>query len=114
MEEKPLLFKKKGFPTIRVFDKYFEIKAVDYWEFRVFEYAQVKDIIYYDPNKKWWNKLYILTSFTAQIFAKDDPWILKVIKANGGDWDYKISPISDPYFRKVIGIIKNKINKDLK
>lgn len=80
MQEKPLLFERKGFPSIRVFENYFEIKATDYWEYRAFNYSEIKNIIHYNPNEKWWNKLYILTSLTAQIFSKNDDWILKVIK----------------------------------
>lgn len=110
MEEQPLIFEKKGFPSIKLFDEHFEIKAINYWEFRVFKYSEIKEIIHYNPNDKWWNKLYILTSLTAQIFSENDPWTLKVIKNNGGDWTYKTSYESNSDFRKIINLIKTKLN----
>lgn len=29
-------FKIKGYPIIKVYENYFEIKAIDFWEFRKF------------------------------------------------------------------------------
>lgn len=109
MEEEPLIFEEKGFPSIRVFNNHFEIKAIDYWEYRVFEYSEIKEIIHYNPNDKWWNKLYILTSLTAQIFSENDPWILKLIKNNGGNWTYKTSHKPNSDFRKILNLLKTKI-----
>jgi len=109
MYENPLIFEQKGFPSIKVFDKHFEIKAIDYWEFRAFNYSDIKEITHYNPNDKWWNKFYISTSFIAQIFSKNDPWILKVIKINGGDWTYKTSHKPNSDFEKIINRIKIKL-----
>ncbi|SDF27787.1 hypothetical protein [Ulvibacter litoralis] len=110
MEEEPLIFEKKGFPSIKVFNEHFEIKAIDYWEFRTFNYSDIKEITHYNPNDKWWNKLYIMTSLTAQIFSKEDPWILKIIRINGGDWTYKTSYKSNSEFKKIINLIRLKLN----
>lgn len=109
MDKDPLIFEKKGFPSIKVFDKHFEIKAIDYWEYRTFEYSDIKAIKHYNPNSKWWHKIYILTSLTTQIFSESDSWILKVIKNNGGDWTYQTSHKPNSDFSNVINLIKAKI-----
>ena len=109
MEEYPIIFENKGFPSIRIFDEHFEIKAIDFWEFRNFKYSEIKDITHYNPNEKWWNQLYILIFPTAQLFSKNDPWILKIIKNNDGDWTYKTSNESNSDFRKILNLLKTKI-----
>jgi hypothetical protein len=109
MEEYPVIFEKKGFPSIRIFDEHFEIKAIDFWEYRTFKYSETKDITHYNPNEKWWNKFYLMTSPLAQLLSQDDPWILKIIKTNGGDWTYKTSYKSDSDFIKTINLLKAKI-----
>lgn len=110
MEEYPVIFDKKGFPSIKVFEDHFEIKATDFWEYRTFKYSETKDILHYNPNEKWWNQLYLMTSPIAQLFSKNDPWILKIIKTNKGDWTYKTSNKPDSDFRKIINALKAKIN----
>ena len=110
MKNEPLIFEKKGFPIIKIFDNHFEIKAIDYWDFRSFDYSEVKIIKHYNPNDKWWNKFYFQTSWIAQIFSKDDPWILKIKKNNGGEWTYKTTHNPNPEFRKVIELLKMKIS----
>ena len=37
-----IVFEAKGYPIIKVYNDYFEIKAIDYWEFRKFEFNYVK------------------------------------------------------------------------
>ncbi len=110
-ETNPLIFEKKGFPSIKVFDNHFEVKAIDFWEYRIFNFSDVKKINHYNPNDKWWNRIYIRTSWIAQIFSKDDPWILKITKNNGGDWTYKTSHKPDSDFIKVVNLLKMKISK---
>ena len=79
MENESLLLQEKGYPIIKLYEDRFEIKAIDYWNFRTFRYIDIQEIKHYDPNDNWWTKLYMLISFTAQIFSKNDPWILKIM-----------------------------------
>ena len=45
-------FSKKGFPTILVFNNYFEIKGIDQTEFKQFGFEKLVDLKYYNPNER--------------------------------------------------------------
>lgn len=90
METPIYIFKEKGFPIVKVYGHYFEIKAIDYWEFRQFLFKEIKSIEYYNPNDVWYNKLYNSLSYFGLIFSKEDSWKLKIIKKNKGQWKYDI------------------------
>jgi len=109
-EIEPIVFKAKGYPSIKIFENHFEIKAIDFWQYRVFKYSEVKKISHYNPNDKWWNKFFILTSPSIQIFSENDQWVLKIIKTNGGDWSYFTSHKKSSEFNDIIRLIKLKIN----
>ncbi|NJB84209.1 hypothetical protein [Wenyingzhuangia aestuarii] len=109
-EPKKLIFEEKGFPIIIVFEKYFEIKAIDYNNFRKFNYSELKEIKLVDVKNSWWFQLYFLTSIKAQLFSGSDPIDLKIKKKNGGEWQYKASNESNLKFRNII----NEINKRIK
>ena len=110
MKNEVLIFDEKGYPIIKVYDNHFEIKAIDYWDFRTFKFTDIKDLKHFDPNNNWWTKLYMLTSLIAQIFSKNDPWVLKIINKNGGDWTYKTSHKKNSEFNQVIKLLKMKLN----
>ncbi|TVZ14082.1 hypothetical protein JM81_0281 [Maribacter sp. MAR_2009_72] len=109
MQEEPLIFKHKEFPIIKVFDKHFEIKAIDYWEYRTFKYSEIKEISHFNPNDKWWSQLYLLASPINLLFSKNDQWVLNITKINGGDWTYNTSNKYNSNFRKIIDLLKKKI-----
>ena len=96
------IFEKNGFPTIKLYENYFAIKATDYSKFKRFEYSELKELKIVDPKNKWWYKLYISMSMAGRIFSKNDPIKLKVIKSNNGDWEYQASNKYNPEFRKII------------
>lgn len=109
MKDKTLSIEIKGYPVIKTYTDYFEIKAIDYWEYKVFNFSEVKSIKYYDPNNNWWTKIYILTSLTAQIFSKNDLWLLKITKKNGGHWTYKTSPERNLEFNQLVNYLKTRV-----
>ncbi len=108
MTSEKLIFVKKGFPSIKIFESHFEIKAIDYWEYRKFNYSEVKNIKHYNPNNIWYMKLYILSSLAAQIFSDTDSWILKISKINGGNWKYRTSYSNSFDFNEIINLISKK------
>lgn len=109
MNNKPLVLEIKGYPIIKAYTGYFEIKAIDYWEYRTFNFSEVKSIEYYNPNNNWWTKIYMLTSLTAQIFSKNDPWLLKITKKNGGYWTYKTLPKQNIEFNQLVNYLKTRV-----
>ncbi|WP_299443161.1 hypothetical protein [uncultured Aquimarina sp.] len=111
MENEALVLDEKGYPLIKIWTDHVEIKAIDYSEFRTFKYSNIKDIEHYDPNNNWWTKLYMLTSLTAQIFSKNDPWVLKIILKNRGNWTYKTSPKQNSEFSQTIRLLKMKVTE---
>jgi len=42
-----------------------------------------------NPFDDFWYRLYAYTSWAGILFAHTDPITLKVIKPNGGSWNYK-------------------------
>ena len=107
-----LVFEKKGFPSIRIYQDHFKIKSIDYWDYRTFYYSDIKDIIHYDPNDNIWSKIFRCGSHMSFLaFHKSDPWVLKIIKVNGGDWKYKTSYKFNHEFRKAIKEIKTRLSE---
>lgn len=109
MQEDLTTFEEKGFPSIKLFEKHFEKKAIDFWDYRSYKYSDIKEITHFNPNENWWNQLFFLTSPMTQLLSKDDPWHLKIIKTNGGDWVYKTSNKSNPNFRRILILLKTRI-----
>ena len=107
-----LKLEQQGFPVILVFEDHFKIKAIDHWEFRTFKYSEVTRLIHYNPNDKWWRKIYTSLSFTARYFSEDDPHILKVVKNNGGDWKYQTAPGHNSDFSALIEFLNAKCGKE--
>jgi hypothetical protein len=107
------IFESKGFPTIKLYENYFEIKAIDYSKFGKFEYSELKELKLVNPKNKWWYKLYVSTSMPGRIFSKDDPIKLKVIKQNNGDWEYQTSNKYNLEFRKIIKEINARIKNTI-
>jgi hypothetical protein len=105
------IYEEKGFPTIKIFEDHFEIKAIDYWEFKTFRYADIKEVRHYDPLKKWWIQIFFINRHTISYkFSKDSPWTLFIIKNKGANWKYKTSHKRSLEFKQVIKIIRNKLD----
>jgi len=104
-------FKKKGYPIIKVYENYFEIKAIDFWEFRTFEYSDLKELKIVNPFNNWWYRLYVNISWQGRMFAYTDPITLKVMKNNGGSWDYKFPNKQGSGFGKVVSEINERIKQ---
>jgi len=112
MIEEPLTFEKEGCPIIRVHNSFFEVKAIDFWNYRSFEYSEVKEFEYYNPNDKWWNKIFILGTWEALFFEDLEPSIFKVTKTNGGTYKYKCPYKLDKDLKKIIALLKEKIQSE--
>jgi hypothetical protein len=104
-------FKKNGYPEILINETSFDIKAIDYWEFRSFNFNEVKSIDIINPQSTWYNRLYFVLSLTARIFAKDDPLLLRIIKKNEGVWEYNFKSEYNLEFRNTIKFIKEQLSK---
>lgn len=103
-------FHKSGFPSIRLCDEFFEIKAIDYWEFRKFLYSEVVTIKYWKESD---NGNWALFGSIQMIYANTDTFKLKIIKDNGGDWTYETkSKTSDPEFEAILMQIKKRCGID--
>ena len=98
-------FEKKGYPSINIYDNYFEIKAKDYWEFRQFNFKDIASIEYYNSNHKWYNFIFTL-DLLSSYFAYDDDHTLKINLKNKGFWKYNYSYKKDPEF---VSLIKHLI-----
>ncbi len=99
-------FNKKGFPIIRFHDDYFEVKAIDYWEFRSFKYVEVTEIDYYHNKYKWWNNF----SITYFAFSSNEPHKFKVKKENGADWIYDAPRKYSKEFAEVVKELLKRCN----
>jgi len=95
-------FKKPGFPIIRLNEDYFEVKAIDYWDFRSFRYDEVVKIKFYKESDS--SRLWLLQA----IFPALNPHILKFYKKNGGDWEYQSSHEEDKEFLAILTEIEKR------
>ena len=100
-------FRQKGYPTIRIHDTYFEIKAIDFSTFRSFNFNEIKEVKLIDYKKSWWYKL--IYSPLIRAASKNDPINIKVTKRNGGDWKYLTSCKQNIDLQKVIIEINSRI-----
>jgi len=97
-------FNQKGFPIIKLHDDCFEIKAIDYWEYRTFKYSEVIEIDYYSNKDKWWNSLSLLSNF--------EPYKLKIIKENGADWVYDAPRKYSAEFALIVKVLIERCGLD--
>lgn len=75
-------FNQKKFPVLRLHENLFEVKDVDYWEFRQFKFSEVARIEYYDTANSWYG-------YGGGFLSLWAPYHLKITKSNGGDWWYE-------------------------
>ena len=108
--KEPIVFEENGYPIIKVYKDYFEIKAIDYWEFRTFNYSEVKSIEIIDSRKKWYFQLYQILFFNARIFAKDEPVLLRITRKNDGFWDYSAKNEHNSNFNSILKELKKRIS----
>lgn len=82
-------FEQAGFPIIILNEETFDVKAIDFWEFRTFRYNEVKRIKYYKEGEIW---MKYFVGGPGWMHEKFDPFILRIKKTNGGYWDYNCPP----------------------
>ena len=109
---KPIHFKAKEYPEIIVEETHFKIKAIDYWEFRSFNFDEVVSVELINPQKRWYYQLYFIFSLMARIFANEEPLLLRITKKNGGVWDYQYKNEYNASFRTIVKEISKKIEKN--
>lgn len=102
-------FSKNNFPIIEVEETEFRIKAIDYWEFRVFMFYEIESVEVINPQKNWFNQLFNTLSPIARKYATEEPLILRVTKKDQGIWDYKIPNKYDEDFNEIIRLINSKV-----
>lgn len=96
-------FKKPGFPIIKLHEDSFEIKAIDFWEFRTFLYSEVIKIKLYKSDS---SLFFGPISYLA--IQEIEPFKLKIYKENGADWTYEAPAKEDPEFISFINEIKKR------
>jgi hypothetical protein len=89
-------FKKKGLPIVRIKEKSFELKAIDYWEFRTFEYDSITRINYSQNIDKWAGGGLTLLRIWL------DPYEVTIYLKDGESWKYTTKGKYDKDFAKLI------------
>ncbi len=107
--KEPIVFEEDGHPKLRVYEDHFEVKDVDYWEFRSFTYDEVKSVEFVDPRHYWWNQFIMATSILANLFARKGPESIRVKLIKGGDWTYRIMKLPTEELREVVREIRRRI-----
>ena len=104
------LFKKPGFPEIKLFPDKFEIKDRSHWGFRSFDFSEVSKIKYYNPNKNWWTQLLVrFSSIPTRIAYEQNQYrYLRVYKHSGGYWNYPTKNTLDNDFISILKRIGRK------
>lgn len=107
--KEPIVFKTKGYPIIKVYNDYFEIKAIDYWEFRKFEFNKVKKIELYKPSEKISPFTLSVISIFQHLFEKHEPNKLIITLQNDGNWEYLSSNKYNENFNEIIRLLNSKV-----
>ena len=107
--KEPIVFEAKGYPIIKVYNDYFEIKAIDYWEFKKFEFNYVKKIELYKPSENISPITLSIYSIFKHLFEKHEPNKLIITLQNEGNWEYLSSNKYNEDFNKIIRLINSKI-----
>lgn len=107
--KEPIVFEAKGYPIIKVYNDYFEIKAIDYWEFRKFEFNYVMKIELYKPFENISPITLSIYSIFKHLFEKHEPNKLIITLQNEGNWEYLSSNKYNEDFNKIIRLINSKI-----
>lgn len=94
-------FNISGFPVIKVYETYFEVKSVEFTSYRRFNYEEVARIEYYKGGGNWatWPTVHFLQ-------AKFEPYILRIFKKNGGDWEYNAPAKHSKDFEDFISMVR--------
>lgn len=108
-------YDKSDSPKIQLYDNSFLIKGIDNLSFRSFDFNDVKEVRYYDPNNNWWTKIYlILATLRNPIYLKAEKYrFLKIYKTNGGTWNYVMPYKVDLEFINILKLIEKTANKNL-
>jgi hypothetical protein len=100
-------FDDKKFPKIKLLDNHFEIKAIDYWEYRSFNNSNVIEIEY-APVKIWWGLMDKIAPIQRYMWYGKKHCMLKIILKNDVVWDYKVlGEYSTEYARLVGDLIES-------
>ncbi|MCB9187923.1 MAG: hypothetical protein H6599_01445 [Flavobacteriales bacterium] len=108
MKKDPKIFEVKSYPILKIYEEHFEIKALDHWEFRPFQYSSISSIECFNPNSKWYNKIMNYGHFN-RFFEDLEPSILRINLKNGGNWEYKCPFRISNDFRSFLGEISDKL-----
>jgi hypothetical protein len=106
-EPNEIQFDSKLYPIIKLHDDHFEVKAIDYWIFRSFNYSDVLEIEYASV-KIWWGLMDIFFSLTRLMFYGKKYCELKITMINGTIWNYKVLGL---YNQKYATSVKHLIAK---
>ena len=109
MSDHPIIFEEKGHPTIKVFEDKISIKAVDYWDFRDFKFANMKSLELFRPHENSaLGVLYAMTPIWKSYREKDD-YVLRVKLRDGEHWDYNTTYRYSKAFKGLIQDIQNRL-----
>jgi len=104
------LYELDGFPSIKVYENHFEIKAIDYSKYRAIKYQEVKEIKFSNPANNSSIQILKKISGTVNNLSRTSPCILKIVLNNGGDWEYKTTNKTDIDFHKLLRILRGKLS----
>lgn len=96
-------FSKDRFPLIKLHPDCFEIKAIDYWEYRTFNHSEVISVQYFNEGDEWW--FWPIISVMQSRFGS---FKLKIVTKSGSDWVYHTASTYNKEFAAVIDEIKKR------
>ena len=99
------VFEKQGYPSIKFYENHFEIKAIDFWEYRSFKYSNIDKISIYSLRYKIFG-LFTYNHFTPERKVLQE---IKILMKNGSYFKYKTSSVFNQEFEQSLKTIKRKI-----
>lgn len=104
-------FDQKGYPSLRVYDDHFEVKARDYHIYRSFSYRELEKIELIDPKHNFWYRHHTNWTFFGRLFGKYEPLNLRITKKDGGIREYSVHYKHNQAFRAVYAEILSRLRE---
>lgn len=101
-------FQFEGFPTITLFDEYFEIKGIESENYTSFKYAEISKIVYDKIGSKG---TWFLQAWLQSLLSHLQPYRLKITKKDNLKWTFNTKAEPNTEFEAILQEISRRCRK---
>lgn len=108
MEQSLNTFIKEGFPQIRVFPTYFEVKQWPEQAYHVYNFKEVEKLDYLDPIDTLWGKITLLLTPSSLLHTRNHQHLTITLR-NGRIVNYTTPLKFEPSFAEIVQIVRDRL-----